>query len=41
MTGTSDDVYGKGANMSGTYRISYSGAFSGVDNGTWTASFTH
>jgi len=41
MDGTASGAYGTAEWMSGTYRISYSGVFSGVDVGTWTATLSH
>jgi hypothetical protein len=41
MDGTANGNYGSAEAMSGTYRISYSGIWSGVDTGTWRASFSH
>jgi hypothetical protein len=38
MEGNTNDEYGSADSMSGTYRISYSGAWSGVETGTWRAS---
>ena len=41
MTGTASGEYGSAESMSGTYRISYSGAWSGADTGTWHAGFNY
>ncbi|MDB4893552.1 MAG: hypothetical protein JWL61_5407 [Gemmatimonadetes bacterium] len=41
MTGTANGAYGSAESMSGTYRISYSGAWSGADTGSWRATFSH
>ncbi len=41
MDGTANGAYGAADAMTGTYRISYSGKFSGVDNGTWRATLSH
>lgn len=38
MEGTANGNYGSATAMSGTYRISYSGVFSGVEVGTWRGS---
>ncbi|MHB1065760.1 MAG: hypothetical protein ACYC1Z_14945 [Georgenia sp.] len=41
MEGTANGTYGSATSMSGTYRISYSGIWGGVDTGTWRATFSH
>lgn len=41
MDGTANGEYGKADTMSGTYRISYSGVWGGVETGTWKASLSH
>jgi hypothetical protein len=41
MDGTANGEYGSADNATGTYRISYSGAWSGVETGTWRATYTH
>jgi hypothetical protein len=41
MTGTASGEYGTAESMSGTYRISYSGLWSGADTGTWKATFNY
>ncbi len=41
MDGTANGSYGDATAMSGTYRITYSGIWSGGDSGTWRASFNH
>ena len=41
MDGTANGAYGSATSMSGTYRISYSGIFGGVDAGTWSATYSH
>jgi len=41
MTGTATGEYGSSESMSGTYRISYSGGWSGAETGTWRATFNH
>ena len=38
MDGNTNGEYGSADSMSGTYRISYSGGWSGVETGTWRAS---
>ncbi|MHB1071709.1 MAG: hypothetical protein ACYC3Q_02690 [Gemmatimonadaceae bacterium] len=39
MEGTANGNYGSATSMSGTYRITYSGIWSGGDAGTWRATF--
>jgi hypothetical protein len=41
MDGTANGAYGSADNATGTYRISYSGVWGGVETGTWRASFVH
>ncbi len=41
MDGTTNGEYGAADAMTGTYRISYSGVWSGVETGTWRASLVH
>ncbi|CAN5367714.1 hypothetical protein BH09GEM1_BH09GEM1_26700 [soil metagenome] len=41
MDGIANGSYGSADAASGTYRISYSGKFSGVDTGTWRATLSH
>jgi hypothetical protein len=41
MDGVANGAYGSADAASGTYRISYSGRFTGVDNGTWRATLSH
>jgi hypothetical protein len=41
MDGTANGAYGTADNATGTYRISYSGVWGGVETGTWRASFIH
>jgi hypothetical protein len=41
MDGNTNGAYGDADAMTGSYRISYSGAWSGVETGTWRASLVH
>jgi hypothetical protein len=41
MDGTANGEYGTADSMTGTYRISYNGVFSGVETGTWRATLSH
>jgi len=41
MDGNTNGEYGEADSMSGTYRITYSGAWSGGDSGTWSATLSH
>jgi hypothetical protein len=41
MDGNTNGEYGDADAMSGTYRISYNGAWSGVETGTWRATLVH
>jgi hypothetical protein len=41
MDGNTNGEYGDADAMSGTYRISYNGVWTGVETGTWRASLVH
>ncbi len=41
MEGTATGEYGKSESISGTYRITYSGAWTGGESGTWRAGLSH
>jgi hypothetical protein len=41
MDGNTNGAYGDADSMTGTYRITYSGAWGGGDAGTWSASLSH
>ena len=41
MDGTSNGEYGDADTITGTYRITYNGAWTGGDTGTWRATLSH
>lgn len=41
MDGTSNGDYGDADTITGTYRITYNGAWSGGDSGSWRATLVH
>jgi hypothetical protein len=41
MDGNTNGEYGSADSMTGTYRITYNGAWSGGDSGTWRATLSH
>ena len=41
MDGNTNGTYGDADSMTGTYRITYSGAWGGGDAGTWSATLSH